>query len=78
MVSEWTWNRHADPTPQEIAAACHELQRSWTVEQRNHRIGKYDDQGVSPPQYVVHHSESGRWTRGRGRRTLVWRCVDGR
>jgi hypothetical protein len=78
MAGEWSWNRMRDPTPQEITAACDALQRAWTVEQRNHRLGKYGDEESSPPQFLVHHTESGRWTSGRGRRTSVWRCVDGR
>lgn len=72
------WNLTKDPTLQQIAEACESFQRAWSITQRNHRLGKYGDEECSPPQYVVHHTELGKWSRGRGRKTLIWRCVDGR
>lgn len=72
------WDPPKDPTPQQIAEACESFQRSWSITERNHRLGKYGDDKWCPLQYVVHHTELGKWARGRGRKTLVWRCVDGR
>lgn len=72
------WNLTKDPTPQQIAEACGVFQRQWSIAERNHRLGKYGDEEWSPPQYLVHHTELGKWATGRGRKTLIWRCVDGR
>lgn len=46
-----TGRRPADPTPDEIASACREIQAGWTDEERNARAG------VSPRLHVFSYTE---------------------
>jgi hypothetical protein len=64
----------------DMVEALKDIQSSWTPEDRDHRAGRVaqDSSGWTPPQYLVHHAESGRWQKGKERKVLVWRCVDGR
>jgi hypothetical protein len=76
MAGEWI----PDPRPEQIQAMCAAFQESWSEQERKHRLGSFcdDDTGWSVPQFLPHHCETGTWAKGRERKVVIWRCVNGR
>jgi hypothetical protein len=77
MAAEWIGR---DPPSEFIAEMCQQFQRSWSDEERSARQGKMIEDGASwtVPQFLPHHCESGQWAKGRERKVVIWRCVNGR
>ena len=63
------------PSEDEIETLCLAIRSQWTEQQKDDRrcAQKGDAAGWSVPQFVVHHSES--VTYGKGR-TIVYRRID--